>query len=82
LPSESEYVAEYRRRVGRRSVEPAEWEFYIAYNMFRAAGIAQGIMGRARDGTAASAHALEAGRSARDMAERGWRQVEKLLARR
>ncbi|HTS23259.1 MAG TPA: phosphotransferase [Casimicrobiaceae bacterium] len=79
IPLETEYAARYCERTGRGPVEPREWEFYIAYNMFRAAAIAQGIMGRARDGTASSAHALEAGRSARSMAERGWQQVEKLL---
>jgi hypothetical protein len=36
-------------------------------------------MGRVRDGTATSAHALEAGRSARMMAERGWKQVEQMV---
>jgi aminoglycoside phosphotransferase (APT) family kinase protein len=82
IPTEPEYVAAYCRRTGRAGIDRAEWEFCIAYNMFRAAGIAQGIMGRARDGTASSAHALEAGRSARDMAERGWQQVEKLLGKR
>ena len=82
IPSEPEYVAAYCRRTGRGPIDAGEWEFCIAYNMFRAAGIAQGIMGRARDGTASSAHALEAGASARDMAERGWQQVERLLGRR
>lgn len=82
IPSEAEYVSAYCRRTGRGPIDAGEWEFYIAYNMFRAAGIAQGIMGRARDGTASSAHALEAGASARDMAERGWQQVERLLGRR
>jgi aminoglycoside phosphotransferase (APT) family kinase protein len=78
IPSEAEHVAAYCRRLGRGPIDPAEWEFYMAYNMFRAAGIAQGIMGRVRDGTAASAHAFEAGRSARDMAERGWQVVERM----
>jgi aminoglycoside phosphotransferase (APT) family kinase protein len=82
IPAERDYVASYCRRLGRGPIDSAEWDFYIAYNMFRAAGIAQGIMGRARDGTASSAHAIEAGRSARDMAERGWQQVEKILGRR
>jgi hypothetical protein len=50
--------------------------------MFRAAGIAQGIMGRVVDGTAASQHALEVGRWAGVMSELGWRQVERILARR
>ena len=46
--------------------------------MFRLAGILQGIMGRAMDGTAASEFALEQGRKARPLAEAAWRQVEAL----
>jgi hypothetical protein len=53
----------------------------MAYNMFRLAGILQGIMGRVVDGTATSQHAVESGRRARPMAEAGWRQVENLLQR-
>ena len=79
IPAELDYVAAYCRRVERGPIDPDQWDFYIAYNMFRAAGIAQGIMRRALDGIATSAHAIEAGRSARDMAERGWQQVEKVL---
>jgi aminoglycoside phosphotransferase (APT) family kinase protein len=79
IPTEAAYVAAYCARAGRPAIDADEWGFYMAYNMFRAAGIAQGIMGRVRDGTATSAHALEAGRSARMMAERGWRQVEQMM---
>ena len=82
IPAESNYVAAYCRRVERGPIDPDQWDFYFAYNMFRAAGIAQGIMRRALDGIATSTHALEAGRSARDMAECGWQQVEKVLCRR
>ncbi len=32
-------------------------DWYFSYNLFRLAGICQGIVGRVRDGTAASAHA-------------------------
>ncbi|HVY06814.1 MAG TPA: phosphotransferase [Burkholderiales bacterium] len=77
IPTEEEYVEMYCRRT-RRSGIP-NWDFYMAYNMFRLAGILQGIMGRVKDGTAASAHALEQGKRARPMAEAGWRQVEKIL---
>lgn len=76
IPSEGAYVDAYCRRVGREPIDPVHWEFYLAYNMFRVAGIRQGIMRRALDGNAASAHALVAGSRAREMAERGWRQVE------
>jgi aminoglycoside phosphotransferase (APT) family kinase protein len=82
IPSEAQYVAAYCRHTGREAIEPDVWDFYLAYNMFRAAGIAQGIMKRALEGSATSAHAMEAGRSARALAERGWRQVEKILGRR
>jgi len=77
IPTEREYVAAYCRRTGRDHIP--HWDFYMAYNMFRLAGILQGIMGRVKDGTAASAHALEQGKRARPMAEAGWQQVEKIL---
>ncbi len=77
IPSEQDYVAAYCRRTGRGDIP--HWDFYMAYNMFRLAGILQGIMGRVKDGTAASAHALEQGKRARPMAEAGWKQVEKIL---
>jgi aminoglycoside phosphotransferase (APT) family kinase protein len=79
IPDEQEYVQMYCRRTGRDAI--AHWDFYMAYNMFRLAGIIQGIMGRVKDGTAASAHAAEQGKRARPLAEAGWRQVEKMLNR-
>ena len=82
IPTEPEYVAAYCRRTGREAIDRDHWDFYIAYNMFRAAGIAQGVMGRVVDGTAASQHALQVGRNARPMAESGWKLVERILARR
>ena len=77
IPSEAEYVAAYCRRTGRDGIANLEW--YLAYNMFRLAGILQGIMGRALDGTAASEHAIEQGRRARPMAEAAWKQVEAMV---
>ena len=77
IPTEEQYVAAYCRRTGRSGIP--NWDFYLAYNMFRLAGIIQGIAKRAQDGTAASAQAVEQGKRARPMAEAGWRQVEKIL---
>jgi len=77
IPTEEEYVAAYCRRTRRTRIE--HWDYYMAYNMFRLAGIIQGIMGRVREGTAVSAQALESGKRARPLAEAGWRQVEKML---
>ena len=77
IPTEEEYVETYCRRTGRGHIP--NWDFYMAYNMFRLAAILQGIMGRVVDGTASNAHAMEQGKRARPMAEAGWRQVEKIL---
>jgi aminoglycoside phosphotransferase (APT) family kinase protein len=81
IPSEAEYVAMYCKRTRRSPIDPSYWDFYLAYNLFRIAAILQGIMKRVVDGTAASAHARDAGSRARPMAELGWRQVEKILRR-
>jgi aminoglycoside phosphotransferase (APT) family kinase protein len=55
IPTVEEYVAEYCRLTGRSGLPQLDW--YFAYNLFRLAGICQGIVGRVRDGTAASSHA-------------------------
>ena len=57
IPSEADYVAAYCRRTGRSGVPGLD--FYIAFNMFRFAGIIHGIKGRAIRGTAASANAKD-----------------------
>lgn len=71
IPSLEDYVARYRERTGR-TVRMEDFDFYLAYNMFRLAGIMQGIMKRYVDGTASSAQALENGKAARPMAEMAW----------
>lgn len=82
IPSEADYIAAYCRRTGRGPIDPDHWDFYMAYNLFRLAAILQGIMGRVKDGTAASAQAAEMGRATRPLADLAWQQVEKILARR
>ncbi|REE07098.1 aminoglycoside phosphotransferase (APT) family kinase protein [Paraburkholderia sp. BL27I4N3] len=81
IPSEDVYQKEYCRRTGRGAIDPDHWDFYLAYNMFRLAGILQGIMGRVLDGTATSDSAMENGKLARPIAEAAWRQVERLHGR-
>ena len=78
IPTEAEYIALYGRNTGR-SISTRDWNFYLAYNMFRLCGILQGIMKRYVDGTAASPQALDAGARAKPMAEMGWALVEKIL---
>lgn len=81
IPGEAEYVARYCERTGQKRIDPSHWDFYLAYNLFRIAAILQGILKRVVDGTAASAHARDAGSRAKPMAELGWQQVEKILRR-
>jgi aminoglycoside phosphotransferase (APT) family kinase protein len=76
IPSQAEYVAMYCTATGRRGI--ADVDFYLAYNMFRIAGILQGIMKRVVDGTAASAQAAAAGARARTMAELGWTYAQRV----
>ena len=77
IPTEDEFIAQYCQSTSRDGIRNLEW--YLAYNMFRLAAILQGIALRAKDGTAASPHAIEQGRRARPLAEAAWRQVERLV---
>ena len=73
IPGERDYIARYCRRTGRSpDALEADWGFYLAYNLFRMAGILQGIAKRVIDGTAASDRAREAAGAARPLAELGW----------
>ena len=76
IPSQSEYIEKYCEATGRSGIRDVD--FYLAYNMFRIAGILQGIMKRVADGTAASAQAAAAGSRARTMAELGWTYAQKV----
>jgi aminoglycoside phosphotransferase (APT) family kinase protein len=71
IPSQHDYIAAYCARTGK-TLREQDFNFYLAYNLFRLAGILQGIMKRYVDGTAASAQAQETGKAARQMAELGW----------
>jgi aminoglycoside phosphotransferase (APT) family kinase protein len=57
IPSEADYVSAYCARTGRDGI--ANYEFYIAFNLFRLAAIFHGIKGRVLRGTAASEQAAE-----------------------
>ena len=74
IPDEKDYVRRYCARTGRADPQAvmADWNFYLAYNLFRIAGILQGIAKRVEDGTASSAQARQSGAGARPLAEMGW----------
>ena len=75
IPTEKEYVRRYCERTGLAEPEAvmADWNFYLAYNLFRIAGILQGIAKRVEAGTASSAQARQSAAGARPLAEMGWR---------
>jgi len=51
--------------------------WYFAYNLFRLAGITQGIAGRIRDGTAANAKAIESAKRTVPLAQASWDYAQK-----
>lgn len=74
IPTEDEYIRRYCERTGFATPEAlrADWNFYLAYNLFRMAAILQGIAKRVEDGTASSAQAKASGAGARPLAEMAW----------
>lgn len=60
IPGEAELAARYRALAG--DVAIADWPFYLAFNFFRLAAIAQGVAKRAELGNAAGAQAEQVGR--------------------
>ena len=76
IPSEEEYVSTYCSRTAR--ARPAHWDFYIAYNLFRAAAITQGIVKRAAKGTAANVRAIANKDLVVPLASAGWEIARRL----
>ncbi len=79
IPSEQDYVRRYCQRTGRARPQDlaADWNFYLAYNLFRLASITQGIAKRVVDGIASSAQAKATGASTRPLAQMAWQFAER-----
>ncbi|QUD87193.1 phosphotransferase [Phenylobacterium montanum] len=75
IPTMDEAVAEYCRLTGRDGLPDLNW--YMAYNMFRLAGICQGIVGRVRDGTANSPQAAAMAERVPLLGEAAWEYAKK-----
>lgn len=71
IPTIEEYVAEYCRLTGRPGLPDLNW--YFAYNIFRLAGIIQGIVGRVRDGTANSPQAAAMAERVPALSDAAWK---------
>ena len=74
IPQESEYIQLYCTRTGISTPEAlrADWDFYLAYNLFRIAAILQGIAKRVEAGTASSAQAVTSAAGAPVLAKLAW----------
>ncbi|WP_027515785.1 phosphotransferase family protein [Bradyrhizobium sp. WSM1417] len=79
IPQEVEYIRRYCERTQLITPEElkADWNFYMAYNLFRLAAILQGIAKRAEASTASSAQAASSGANARPLAQMAWQFAER-----
>ncbi len=74
IPSMEEAAEIYCNATGS-AVPDLNW--YFSYNLFRLACITQGIAGRIRDGTAASAKAMESAKRTVPLAKASWEYAQK-----
>ena len=78
IPGEREHIARYCARTGRSTEEVlVHWPFYLAFNLFRLAGIAQGIFKRALEGTASNARAMDNRQLVAPLANAGWAAAQR-----
>ncbi len=74
-PTVEDVVAEYCRLTGRPGLPALDW--YFSYNLFRLAGITQGIVGRVRDGTASHPQAAEMTKRVPVLLQKSWEFAQK-----
>jgi aminoglycoside phosphotransferase (APT) family kinase protein len=75
IPTLDDLVRRYSERTGVPVAGNLDW--YFAYNLFRLAGIVQGIKKRVLDGTASHAQAEEMAKRVPMLAQAAWRFAEK-----
>lgn len=74
IPGEKDYVEAYSRRTGREGGIP-DFDFFLAFSMFRLAAIVQGVYKRGLEGIASSQNALKYGPMVEFLANAALRQV-------
>jgi len=79
IPSLDEAAQRYCEKTGRQSL--ADFDYCLAYNMFRLASIAQGVYARALAGNASSPEGIKMGESVPPLAAMAWSYAEKAGAR-
>ena len=78
IPTEKDYIAMYCNNTGITTPQALsqDWNFYLAYNLFRLAAILQGIAKRVENGTASSAQAIKSAEGARPLAQMAWQVAQ------
>lgn len=79
IPTEADYIRAYCDRTGFATPQDlqTDWNFYLAYNLFRIAAILQGIAKRVESGTASSAQARSSADGARPLADMAWKFAQR-----
>jgi aminoglycoside phosphotransferase (APT) family kinase protein len=79
IPSEDTYIRQYCDLSGLAQPQDlkTDWNFFLAYNLFRLAAILQGIAKRVETGTASSAQAIESAAGARPLAWMAWQLAQR-----
>jgi aminoglycoside phosphotransferase (APT) family kinase protein len=75
IPDQAAYLAAYEARVGRAF--SGDWNFCLAYNLFRIAAILLGVARRAAQGTASGSQAEAYGRQVEPLAELAWQFAQR-----
>jgi len=75
VPTEREYVEIYCRYTGRSGVP--DWNFYLAFVIFRYAGIAQGVYKRGLQGNASSQEAISLGDIVEIASDKAWQIAQR-----
>jgi len=71
IPQEHAFVEDYCRARGIDAIR--NWDFYLAYNLFRMAAILRGVAARAAGGNASAADAASMEAKVRPLADLSWR---------
>jgi aminoglycoside phosphotransferase (APT) family kinase protein len=77
IAQERDYIRKYCERTGFEI--KGNWNYYLAFNLFRLAAINQGVAKRAMNGTASSALAQQVGNTTLPLAAMAWSYAEKVI---
>ncbi len=77
IPAEADHLARYCEHAGLPRPSTSDWNFYLAYNLFRIAAILQGVAKRAEQGLASSEQARTQGAGARPLAQLAWQFAQR-----